>query len=259
MIHQPGGVRGLRAVAMGLCLPLTDDHAPRVVHTKSPNPCRTRPTRRTKFARRGTWCLRHFLFEVVEAVVILRRRIRSAHLVFASVPLLACVLVACSASTNGSSSDSAPSTPSQVVATPTPTASSPAAAAALVSYRAFWDAQIRSQRDPAHSQDPNLARYAGASALAGAQSTLLVFRQNGIAMRGEPLLNPTVEAVNEAGGTVSIRDCVDSTHWTPVYVATGKSAAAPNQAQRVVLTAEVTLVHNRWTVTTTDIHRDQTC
>ncbi len=258
-IHQDGDLLALPAVAIGVRVPFTGDHNQRVIHTKSSNPCRTTPTRRTKFARRGTWCLRHFLLEVVEAVVFLRRRTRSAHLVFASVPVLVCLLAACSGSTSGSSSSPAPSTPSPTVVTPTPTASSPTAAAALVSYRAFWDAQIRSQRDPAHSQDPNLARYASASALAGAQSTLLVFRQNGIAMRGEPLLAPTVEAVNTAGGTVSIRDCVDSTHWTPVYVATGKSAAAPNQAPRVVVTAEVMLLHNRWTVTATDVHRDQTC
>ena len=199
-IHQDGDLLALPAVAIGVRVSFTGDHNQRVIHTKSSNPCRTTPTRRTKFARRGTWCLRHFLLEVVEAVVFLRRRTRSAHLVFASVPVLVCLLAACSGSTSGSSSSPVPSTASTTVAPTSPTASSsnattsPTATAAMASYQAFWDAKVHSQATPTAKPPASLSTYGIDQALAQALATVALLRRNGVEMRGAPVHHATVTA-----------------------------------------------------------------
>ena len=265
-IHQSGDVRGLRAVAIGVRLPLTRDHNQRVIHTKSPNPCRTTPTRRTKFARRGTWCLLHFLLEVVEAVVFLRRRTRSAHLVLASVPVLVCLLAACSGSTSGSSSSPVPSTASTTVAPTSPTASSstattsPTATAAMASYQAFWDAKVHSQATPTAKPPASLSTYGIDQALAQALATVALLRRNGVEMRGAPVHHATVTADATSGSQiVRITDCLDSSNWVPVFASSGKSALAPGQAPRVVVDSTVTTYDGRWVVKTSVAHRDQTC
>lgn len=178
---------------------------------------------------------------------------------------LACMLVmlstSCStepSSPSSSSTTTSPS-PSNSVTNSTSSAEPTAANEALAAYHGYWAAQTRSQADPAKPQDPNLARYAKGKALAGAQSTLLLFRQNGIAMRGAPELNPHVTSIDSAGGLVSVVDCVDSTNWKPVYVASGKSALAPGQAPRVVVDSTIALSGGRWAVSTSVVHRDQTC
>lgn len=102
-------------------------------------------------------------------------------------------------------------------------------------------------------------RYASGQALAGAQSTLLLFRQNGIAMRGDPIRDPHVTSVDTAARTVAVVDCVDSSNWKPVYVATGKSALAPGQSPRVVVNSTLELSRGVWTVSSSVVHRDQTC
>lgn len=160
-------------------------------------------------------------------------------------------------STTNSSSTSTVPAPSTTTPSSSPT--STAAASAIAAYNGYWAAQVRSQANPSKPQDPKLVRYASGKALAGAQSTLLVFRQNGIAMRGAPVLSPTVESVDGSGQIVSVKDCVDSSNWKPIYVATGKSALAPGQAPRVVVDSVVGLAKGSWTVTDSVVHRDQTC
>ena len=149
--------------------------------------------------------------------------------------------------------------PSATSAAPTASTTPSEAAAALAAYEAYWAAQVASQADPTRRQDAGLARYATGEALAGAQSTLLLFRQNGVAMRGEPVLNPTVTEASPGSTDVEIVDCVDSTNWKPVYVATGKSALAPGQALRVQVVSRVELANGRWVVTSSVTQRDRTC
>ena len=59
--------------------------------------------------------------------------------------------------------------------------------------------------------------------------------------------------------TVSITDCVDSTNWKPVYVATGKSALAPGQSVRVLVESTATVFDGRWVISTSVAHRDRSC
>jgi hypothetical protein len=149
--------------------------------------------------------------------------------------------------------------PSASSAAPTGSTTPTETAAALAAYEGYWAAQIASQADPTRRQDANLARYAAGEALAGAQSTLLLFRQNGVAMRGEPVLSPSVSGASPGGTEVEVVDCVDSTNWKPVYVATGKSALAPGQALRLLVVSRVELSDGRWVVTSSVTQRDRTC
>lgn len=143
---------------------------------------------------------------------------------------------------------------------PTPDPEAKASAAAIDAYYAFWAAQVRSQANPRKRQDPNLAKYGVDKALANAQATLLLYRQNGIEMRGKPAHDAKVTAVDLGPPpTVSITDCLDSTHWKPVYAATGKSALAPGQSLRVVVDSTATLYNGRWVIRTSVAHRDRPC
>jgi hypothetical protein len=155
---------------------------------------------------------------------------------------------------------SSPTTqPSASSATPTVSTTPSEAAAALAAYEAYWAAQVASQADPTRRQDPNLARYATGDALAGAQSTLLLFRQNGVAMQGEPVLSPSLTGASIGSTEVEIVDCVDSTKWKPIYVATGKSALAPGQQLRVQVVSRVELADGGWVVTSSVTQRDRSC
>ena len=175
------------------------------------------------------------------------------------VPLSACSSPSVTQSPTVSTSSSGPSTsPSTPSASPDPAAS--ASSAALASYDAFWLAQVNSQAHPAKTQDPNLAKYAIDKALAGAQETIILFRRGGIAMLGKPTHETDVTGVKlDNPPTVSITDCVDSTNWKPVYVATGKSALAPGQSVRVLVESTATVFDGRWVISTSVAHRDRSC
>jgi hypothetical protein len=130
----------------------------------------------------------------------------------------------------------------------------------LAAYQAYWAAQVKSQANPKNRQDPNLAKYAIDRALTDVQTTILLYRQHGIRMLGEPTHNAKVTAFDPGPPpTVSITDCLDSTRWRPVYVATGKSALAPGQSPRVVVDSTATLYNGRWVIRTSVAHRDRTC
>lgn len=135
-----------------------------------------------------------------------------------------------------------------------------AKAEVLASYKAYWAAQVSSEAHPRLRQDPNLAKFAIAKALADAQGTILLFRNNGIEMRGRPTHSATVTSISlSKPPRAVIKDCLDSTHWRPVYAATGKSALAPGQSVRITVDATATLYQGRWVVRTSVAHRDRPC
>ena len=146
--------------------------------------------------------------------------------------------------------------------TPTPTVSATpasdalAAAAALAAYRGFRKAQVAAEAVAnAHSAD--LAKYAGDKALAQERANLLQLARAGIVVRGAPLLDPRVSSASPT--VVTITDCVDTTHWQPVYKATGKSAAAPNQPTRVLATALARPYADRWLIQELTTDRSRPC
>jgi hypothetical protein len=69
-------------------------------------------------------------------------------------------------------------------AVPSSGPSADAGAAALASYRQFWHAQVQAQADPTKDEPPALRVYAIDRALASVESAMLLYRQQGIAVRG---------------------------------------------------------------------------
>ena len=146
--------------------------------------------------------------------------------------------------------------------TPTPTMSATpstdaaAAAAALAAYRGFRKAQVAAEA-VANAHSPDLAKYAGDKALAQERANLLQLARVGIVVRGAPVLDPKVSSASPTA--VTITDCVDTTHWQPVYKATGKSAAAPNQPTRVLATALARPYADRWLIQELTTDRSRPC
>lgn len=179
----------------------------------------------------------------------------------APVAIGSALLAGCSTQTEQPSPSTTP--PSATATTPTmqttPSGEDPALAPALDAYQRYWAAQARSQAHPSEPQDVGLAQNARGQALAGAQSTLLLFRQNGIATTGQPILHPVASVRAGRSDVVDISDCVDSSGWKPIYVATGKSALAPGQSPRTVIESSVVLVGGHWLVATSTAQRDRSC
>jgi hypothetical protein len=134
-----------------------------------------------------------------------------------------------------------------------------AAEAALAVYRSYWNALVEASKVP-DPRYPDLEKYAADKALANGQSTLWLLERQGIAYKGEPVLNPTVTSVElGASPLVTISDCVDSTNWQPIHKDTGESAAAPDQAARVPSTTEARAYGDGWVITNTTADRSRTC
>ena len=112
----------------------------------------------------------------------------------------------------------------------------------------------------ADAHNPDLAKYAGDKALAQERVNLLQLARAGIIVTGQPILKPVVTAVSLGGApVVTITDCVDTSSWTPVYKATGKSAAAPNQPSRVLATALARPYGQGWIITELTTERSRPC
>lgn len=178
--------------------------------------------------------------------------------------LAAVVLSGCtepSPEPTGSSTRTPTAAPS--TATPTPTTDPEIVAAEeaiLEAYYGYWAAKVASYADPTQAQDPNLQVFADDTALTDAQTTIFTLRSNGIVIPGEPVLSPVVsDIVLAPAATAAITDCVDAANWQPIYSATGESAAAPDQALRVVTESTAFVIDGTWRIRTSVVHRDQTC
>jgi hypothetical protein len=171
---------------------------------------------------------------------------------------------ACTGSSTPSPSTSppppSPASSSATPTTPTPDQTTTATSAVLMAYRGYWATRVSAQAHPEGEAVAELSRYSVDQALAGVRSTVLLFRQQGIVMKGEPVLSPSVTSIDLAGtGAAWISDCVDSSNWKPVYKATGKSALAPNQPPRVVMDSTAMIYAGHWVIRTAVAHRDRTC
>ncbi len=209
-------------------------------------------------------CLERVIESRFEAVISMHSNRRSLARAVAVVTVVAALTTACSSATtpptqSPTASSTAP-TPSTTSPSPTPSPTAEAATAALASYDAFWTAKVASQADPTRKPGPDLATYSIDKALADAQATVLLLRRSGVEMHGQPRHDAKATAVNLGDPkTVSIQDCLDSTDWTPVYAATGKSALAPGQSLRVVVDSLATVYNGHWVIRESVAHRDQPC
>lgn len=160
-------------------------------------------------------------------------------------------------------------TPSASTAAPTPTVSptrsvDPTLAAAevaiLEAYHGYWAAKVAAFADPTKDPGPELERFAVDKAFADVASSVFTFRNSGISVTGQPALSPAVsEVVLGESGSATIVDCVDGTNWQPIYTATGTSAAAPGQEQKLLTTSTAYFYVDHWTIRTSNVDREAPC
>ncbi|WP_426592611.1 hypothetical protein ACPPVS_12625 [Cellulomonas sp. McL0617] len=148
-------------------------------------------------------------------------------------------------------------------ATPTPTLSaeqSAAQAAILAAYHGYWDAKVAAFANTTVDPGAELRKFAVDTALADVIEGVYTFRRSGIVVTGAPTLDPEVsDIVVGDGGKATIVDCVDGAAWTPIYSDSGKSAAAPGLATRLVTTSTALYYDNRWTIQKSAVDHDTTC
>lgn len=174
----------------------------------------------------------------------------------------AVVLVGCTeAPRDPLPTSSSPGTrPSASSAAPTVSTTPTESIEALAAYDRFWAAKVASQADPTKQPPKALRANAIDKALSDALATVLLLRRNGVEMRGEPVHETSVVSVTAgARPEVAITDCLDSTDWLPVVVATGESALAPGQSPRVVVESVATIFDGRWVIKTSTAYRDRSC
>ncbi|MFZ5871534.1 MAG: hypothetical protein ACOYXW_13550 [Actinomycetota bacterium] len=180
----------------------------------------------------------------------------------AAVLLAVLTVTACGGS--GTAPESAPSTTATsttptVTEKPSPDPSSEAAKAALDAYLGFRRAQVAAEAT-ADAGNTDLAKYAGDKALADERVSLVEMAKAGVVMTGEPIFHPEVTDVSlGTSPTVTITDCIDRATWTPIYQATGKSAIAPNQPERLLAIAQARPYGDGWVITDITTDRSRTC
>lgn len=129
----------------------------------------------------------------------------------------------------------------------------------LTVYRAWWDARVRYMADPTN-EPTELSYNSQDKALGAVRDAADIYAFNGIVNTGAPVISPEVSDVSfEASGSATIRDCIDVTNWQPVYVATGESAAAPDQPTRGVAVSTAFIYDGRWVIGSTAVDRDASC
>ncbi|MFJ8628527.1 hypothetical protein ACIRD3_37590 [Kitasatospora sp. NPDC093550] len=137
---------------------------------------------------------------------------------------------------------SAPASPTSAAAAPTPpptpTADPTAKAGTdvLAVYKAFTDYKVTALRS-GHADVAKQSAVSTGDAYKSLASTIFESQQSGVVFKGDLVSKPTVEAVDLASspGRATLADCLDVSHWEPVYSSSGKSAAAPSQATRFVV------------------------
>jgi hypothetical protein len=172
-------------------------------------------------------------------------------------------LAACTSHHSGAARTTSPTTtvaPTSPSPRPTPTPLDADSAAVLAAYKGYWAAKVAAWADPTKEPGPELATYAVDTAYSDAVSSLFDFRKQGIAVVGQPVLNPAITNVNPAGaGSATIADCVDVSDWRPVFVKTGQSALAPGQSPRVLTNSTAIVYAGRWVIRTSVVDREAAC
>ncbi|MBB4966860.1 hypothetical protein [Saccharothrix violaceirubra] len=118
--------------------------------------------------------------------------------------------------------------------------------AALTAYRGMWKA-FASAGTTADWTSPELARYAGGTALSTLTTGLRDDRQRGVVYRGEPTLHP--EVVAAAPTSVIVEDCGDSTNWTSHDAATGDEVDREERGRRRIDAVVELQGDGQWRVT----------
>lgn len=181
---------------------------------------------------------------------------------FAAVLTAAAAVVAISIWRHSAADDAAATvTPVVTQGSPSVEPTGDAPTKALAAYNGYWETYVTAAANPG-APTPNLAKYVADPMLTTLRVTLRQFRDQGIVYKGRPIWAPRATSVNTTAVpySVSIEDCFDSAAWTPVFASTGKSAAAPGQANRYVITSTVKLFDvEGWLVVESRADRSRSC
>ena len=176
------------------------------------------------------------------------------------------VVVSLLAACSGSSSDargpnaSVQSTTPNATSSPSDDSTTRAKAAVLEAYQGYWSAQVEALAHPKRPIPKSLGRYSIDKAQADVQATIVLFRQQGLVLKGQPRMAPEITSVTLGDSPfAAITDCVDSTDWMPIHAKTGKSARPPGQKTRVVMESTAETYDGRWVIRTSVARRDRTC
>jgi len=168
---------------------------------------------------------------------------------------LAAMVTGCSGSTGGSTTGAATtSTIRAAAASASATASSPSQLA-LAAYTAMW-ADVQAVGLTSNYQDPRLAAHLDGTALLTISENMAADKAHGIVNLGTPVLHPSV--ISTAASAVTVRDCLDDSHWLQYYAADNKLVDNVPGGHRYVA-ATVTDENGTWKVTTLDTRGEGTC
>lgn len=185
----------------------------------------------------------------------------------AALLIASCVmgLASCSdGSPPGTTKEAVPSSPaSESTGTATlSTAETQARKDAIAAYMAMTAEQVKAYAQGS-LKGSQITRYATGMALRDTKDTVFVNSQSDIIMKGEPKVTASEEDVelslDGSPPRATLQVCFDMNTWKPIYKASGKSAAPPNQAKRYMITAKVKKQGDLWLVTDEAADKERTC
>jgi hypothetical protein len=180
---------------------------------------------------------------------------------FAIVLVIVAGLVAVAIWRDSATDEVAAPPPSVAAPTPSSEPSGEAPTKALAAYVGYWEAYVTAAANPGNPS-PDLAKFVADPMLTQLRLNLRQYRDNDIVYKGRPTWTPRATDVNTTAApyTVVIEDCFDSAGWEPVFASTGKSAAAPGQATRYVITSTVKSFQvEGWLVVESRADRSRSC
>jgi hypothetical protein len=183
----------------------------------------------------------------------------------AAVALFALLLAFVAACTGRDATHSPTATPLTNAASPTPTVDASVADAStriLAAYRGYDTAYQAAAAVP-NPQDTALLRYIGDPLLTQVRQDLRLLKANGLVRRGTPKINATVATVQLTATppVATIQDCYDVSDVHVINKATGRSADAPGQATRYLVTSQAKLFGGStgWLIVQSNADRNSTC
>ncbi|MFF3675966.1 hypothetical protein ACFYYS_18590 [Streptomyces sp. NPDC002120] len=174
----------------------------------------------------------------------------------------AAITTVVAAVTIGCTKENKAAPPPSPTTSPSPSADPQAAekTALLGVYRAFWDAQLKVYASGS-TKDTGIEKVASDKAYSKVQTTRAYYVGNGSIMKGEPLLSPSVSALDMGktppAGTIT--DCVDTTGYIQVNKESGQPIETLDTKRRHLSTYTALKIGGAWQIRDLEIDRDRTC
>jgi hypothetical protein len=132
----------------------------------------------------------------------------------------------------------------------------------LAAYNGYINAQVAAAAIP-DPDSKDLRKYAGDPLLAQMRYDLNLLKTNGLVRQGAPKVAPKVTEL-QLGATppvATVEDCYDVSDQHVVNKATGKSADAPGQSKRYIVTSQAKFFGGQdgWLIVQSDADRSRQC